>query len=114
MIAKIKAYMDTHTCEIHCVDTLLNKFKIDRTLFYEHFRLLYGQSPKEYLLSQKLHLLIKMIENDDDNNIAFYYAHALGFQTSAGLCNMIKRKTGLTFREFKNKIKKRTSGIRKM
>lgn len=106
--------MDTHTCEIQCVDTLLNQFEVDRTLFYEHFRFLYGQSPKEYLLSQKLNLLIKMIENDDDDNIAFYYAYTLGFKTSAGLCNMIKRKTGMTFKEFKNKVKNRKCFFRNM
>jgi len=49
--------------------------------------------------------LITLIKNSEDQ-IAFFYAHELGFRTCGGLSKCVKRRTGLTFQEFKESIRK--------
>jgi len=61
--------------------------------------------PKNNILDKKMQWLITLIKNSEDQ-IAFFYAHELGFRTCGGLSKCVKRRTGLTFQEFKESIRK--------
>jgi two-component system response regulator YesN len=105
-IAEIKNFIDRVICEISHVDEIAEKFNVNRNCLHEWFKMTYGINLKEYILQKKFEKLIELISNDNDNKIVFYYANTLGFKTSSGLCNLIKRKTGLTFGELKESVKK--------
>ena len=103
-MAEIKKYIDTHICKIIYVNEIANIFKIDKNILDEQFKMIYDKSPKEYIIDEKIEKLIIILRESDDGKICYYYAYKLGYETSSGLCNLIKRKTGLTFKEFKDQL----------
>jgi len=103
-MADIKKYIDDHVDKITYVDEIINIFQIDRRILNDHFKLIYNICPKDYILEKKMERLIQLLKEIENDNIAFYYAHELGFDNSSAMFNMIKRKTGLTFLEFKKRV----------
>ena len=103
-MSEIKKYIDDHIGKIIYVNEIANIFKIDKNNLDEQFKMIYNQSPKEYIIEKKIEKLCQILRESDDGKICYYYAYELGFETSSGLCNLIKRKTGLTFKEFKDQI----------
>ena len=101
---EIKKYIDCNICKINNICDISKKFEIDRNILSNYFNVIFGASPKEYILCRKMEYLVSLIKNSSVDNIAFFYAHELGFRTSGGLFHLVKRKTGLTFLEFKNKV----------
>ena len=104
MIAEIKKYIDDHTCEITFVNEITHIFKIDKNVLAEQFKIIYNKSSKAYILDKKIEKLIHLLNESGNREISYYYAYELGFETSGGLCNLIKRRTGLTFEEFRNRV----------
>ncbi|MCK5148005.1 AraC family transcriptional regulator [bacterium] len=103
-ILVIKSYIDENIHAVRGVNELVCIFCIDRKVLHEKFTLAFGLSPMQYIQQQKLKVLNDMIRKSDDNNISFYYAHAIGFQSSATLSNFIKRRTGLSFLEYRSSV----------
>ncbi|MCK5145399.1 helix-turn-helix transcriptional regulator, partial [bacterium] len=91
---------------VNRVDDLLDKFCIERKWLNEKFKIAFLSCPKEYIQKRKIELLENIIKEDGVGEIAFYYAYAIGFKSSPALYNMIKRKTGLAFLEYKMKVYK--------
>lgn len=100
----IKDYIDTNICSINNIEKIAQIFNINKNVLHEHFKLLFGYSCKEYIIKKKFESLIELIKTSENDNIVFYYANSIGFSSSPALCNLIKRKTGFTFQEFKQKV----------
>ena len=104
-MTEIKDFIDGDICQINHVDEIAGAFGLSRNCLHEWFKMTYKVSLKEYILNRKLEKLIELIQGDTDNNIVFYFASTLGFKTSSGLCNMVKRMTGMTFEEFRRYVR---------
>jgi len=104
-MVQVKEYIDSQVSHTNYVDDLSDQFNIPRDVLHHHFKFIFGVSPKEYILDKKMQKLIALIKNLEDEQIAFFYAHELGFRTCGGLYNFVKRRTGQTFLEFKESIR---------
>jgi len=105
----IKRHIDSGCNDIYSVPELAELFEIStRTLqgsFFYHFNV----TPKEYLTQKRLEKLRKLIQKDTGStgDKIYSYVRPLDFSTDSGLCNFVKRNTGLTFSEFYKKKKGR-------
>ena len=100
-IPQIKDYIDSNIDEVNCITDIVELFGINRIVLHERFKIEYGQGPKEYILNRKLDRLIAVLNELGINEINYYYAREIGFSSGSALSNFIKRKTGMTFHEFK-------------
>jgi len=103
-ISTVKNYIDSHICEISNISEISEKFDMHINELSSWFNIAYKTTPKEYILNRKIEELKNILRREGDGQVIFYYAYRLGFNTESALCHLIKRRTDLTFTEFKQEV----------
>ncbi|MBN2416772.1 helix-turn-helix transcriptional regulator [bacterium] len=103
-IDNVKRYVEENICDIGSVNNLAARFGYQPSELYDQFKKRFETSPKNYILDCKMKKLVELLQQTGDQEIVYYYAHTLGFKTAAGITNFVKRRTGLNFTQFRERL----------
>ncbi len=100
----IRQHIKENFKTINKVTPLADLFGITPKLMQDLFKHYSGLSPKDFLKETRLKRLDKLIVSTKGKEYPYYYAEAIGLNSSPSLSNFIKRSRNQTFKEYKEYI----------
>jgi AraC-like DNA-binding protein len=98
-IRRIASYFNLHFTENIDMDALLAANGFSRRNFFRHWRKFYKTSPAEYIRELKLQHARTMLR--ETNRPVYQITSELNFQNSHYLCNLFKKRFGITPNQYR-------------
>lgn len=106
LIPLIKQYVQQNIHSINAVDDVTKHFGVGQREFSEQFSYRMGITPKSFIAYTRFVLLMKILRNTSEKVKYHCVALECGYKSVNALYIAVKRRTGLTIRQFHRKLLK--------
>jgi methylphosphotriester-DNA--protein-cysteine methyltransferase len=106
IVVRAKRYIDEHIRDVLTVDEVADHLGVDTSKLGKKFQEAYTISPKYYISIKKIDEVVNLLISTRFQEITYYYSNMVGYRTAGGVSNLTKRKTGLNFTRFKEKVER--------
>lgn len=98
IVEKAKDYIRNHICDKFCLDDICKYVYVSKYHFVRIFKKYTGVSPNQYYIQAKLFVAKQLLKQ---NIQEIKVANELNFSDQSYLCNIFKRRMGISIKEFK-------------
>ena len=108
IVRRALEFIELYFVKIRTVDEIAGALHVDLKHLQGVFKVETGKSLKEYIRTLRLKHLNRLLKRTKGREIAFFYAHAVGYGKLSSFYGFLKSQTGMTFIEYKNLCLKNT------